>query len=172
MHKTEAEQTASMWLNDPLMTGTKSPVPNIRHTTLCHPERTSFWRSSVTLLWGGHPSISRSLLHSADTGGGCGGAGGAGGRLQTSFTQALLLKHSCPSNRFSHSGTTKYRHRWGLPSAPVLRGTIFNPEVPGRGLNHRPYHEKKKNQATRTLTGSGCIHWRHIIDHFLTATTP
>lgn len=73
MHKTEAEQTASMWLNDPLMTGTKSPVPNIRHTTLCHPERTSFWRSSVTLLWGGHPSISRSLLHSADTGGGSGG---------------------------------------------------------------------------------------------------
>lgn len=26
----------------------------------------------------------------------------------------------------------------------MLRGTIFNPEVPGRGLDHRPYHEKKK----------------------------
>lgn len=95
------------------------PVPNIGHATLWHPKRTSFWRSSVTLLSGGHPSISQSLLHLADRGR---GRGGAEGRLQTPFTHALLLKHSCPRNRFSHSGTTKYRHRWGLPSAPVLTG--------------------------------------------------
>lgn len=73
-----------MWLNDPLMTGTKSPVPNIRHTTLCHPKRTSFWRSSVTLLWGGHPSICQSLLHSADTGGGVRGVRRGGGYKQAS----------------------------------------------------------------------------------------
>lgn len=49
------------------------------------------------------------------------------------FTLCLLLKHSYPSHRFSHSNKTKYRHQWGFPSSTVLRSTSFNPE--GSGLS-------------------------------------